>query len=135
MLSYSHSPGHHMTLHDCHSHSPAIIATINALGKSNSIQNLNITDLHGHLLFDSSKDTVLLAGVDDTDDDTSFAGVHDEDTSLARVPVSGATIMTIQMTTQTQNLVTTWLTPTIRITIQAKHPYTAPEATYHSQCN
>ena len=31
---------------------PAIIATINALGKSDGIQNLKITDLCRHLLFD-----------------------------------------------------------------------------------
>ena len=53
-----------------------IIATIDALGKSNGIQNLKITDLCGHLLFDST-DPVLLAGVDDdNDEDTSLAGVH-----------------------------------------------------------
>ena len=52
---------------------PTIIATINALSKSDSIQNLKIFNLHGHLLFDSSVNPALLAGVDDTDD---------EDTSL-----------------------------------------------------
>ena len=52
----------------------AMIATINALGKSDGIQNLKITNLCGQLLFDSSVDPALLAGVDDTDDkDTSFA--------------------------------------------------------------
>ena len=80
MLSYSHSTGHHMTLCHCHSHNPTLIATIDTLSKSDSIQNLKITDLHGHLLFDSSMDPALLSGVDDADDqDTSFAGVHDED--------------------------------------------------------
>ena len=79
--------------------------TINALGKSDGIQNLKITDLHRLLLFDSSKDPALLAGVDDVDDkDTSFAGVHNEDTSFAGmhneetsfvgVPVPNTTVMT-----------------------------------------
>ena len=47
-----------------------MIATINTLGKSDGIQNLNlkITNLNGHLLFDSSVDPALLAGVDDADD-------------------------------------------------------------------
>ena len=39
---------------------PAIIVTNNALGKSDGIQNLKITDLHRHLLFDST-DPALLA--------------------------------------------------------------------------
>ena len=39
---------------------PAIIATISVLGKSDGIQNLKITDLHGHLLFDSSEDLLCL---------------------------------------------------------------------------
>ena len=74
---------------------PTIIVTIDALGKSNGIQNLKITDHHGHLLFDSSMDPALLAGVDDVDDkDTSFAGLHDEDTSFAGLPVPNTTIMT-----------------------------------------
>ena len=78
MLSYSHSSGHHMTLCHCHSHN----------GKSNGIQNLKITDLCRHILFDSSLDPALLAGVDDADDeDTSFAGVHNKDTSFTGVPV------------------------------------------------
>ena len=68
--------------------------TIDTLGKSDGIQNLKITNLHGHLLFDSSVDPALLAGVDDADDeDTSLAGVHDEDTSLTGVPVPNTTIM------------------------------------------
>ena len=56
--------------HHCCSDNPAIIVTSNALGKSNGIQNLKITDLHGHLLFDST-DPALLAGVenDNNDDD------------------------------------------------------------------
>ena len=63
--------------------------------KSNCIQNLKITVLHGHLLFDSSMDPSLLAGVDDADDkDTSFAGVHNKDISLAGVPVPNTTITT-----------------------------------------
>ena len=64
-----------------------IIATINALGKSNGIQNLKITNLCRHLLFDSM-DPALLAGVDDdNDDDTSLAGVQGDNTSLAGVPI------------------------------------------------
>ena len=67
--------------------------TIGALSNSDSIQNLKITDLHRHLLFDSSEDPALLAGVDDTDDDdTSLAGVHGNDASLAGVPVPNATV-------------------------------------------
>ena len=70
-----------------------VIATINALSQSDGIQNLKITNLHRHLLFDSSVDPALLAGGDDTDDkDTSFAGVHDKDTSFAGVPVPKTTI-------------------------------------------
>ena len=84
-----------MTLHLCPSCNPAIIATVATLSQSDSIQNVKITDLHGHLLFDSSKDPALLAGVDGTDDkDTSPAGVHDKDTSPAGVPVPNTTIMT-----------------------------------------
>ena len=50
--------------------------TINALGESDRIQNLKITNLHRHHLFDSTKVPALFAGVDDTDDeDTSLAGV------------------------------------------------------------
>ena len=67
--------------------------TIDALGKSDGIQNLKITHLHRHLLFDSSEDPALLAGVDDADDkDTSFSGVHDKDASLARVPIPNTTV-------------------------------------------
>ena len=74
---------------------PTMIATIYALSKSDSIQSLKITDLHGHLSFDSSVDPAFLAGVDDADDkDTSFAEVHDEDTSFAGVPVPNTTIAT-----------------------------------------
>ena len=63
--------------------------TTDALGKSDGIQNLKITNLHGHLSFDSM-DPALLAGVDDDDEheDTSLAGVHGDDTSLAGVPFS-----------------------------------------------
>ena len=60
-----------MTLHHCHSRNPIIIATIDALGKSDGIQNLKITDLCGHILFDSM-DPALLAGVDDNEDDEHF---------------------------------------------------------------
>ena len=77
---------------------PAIIATIDAHGKYDSIQNLKITNLCRHLLYDSSMHPALLAGLDDADDedkDTCLAGVHDEDTSsLAGVPVPNTTIMT-----------------------------------------
>ena len=77
---------------------PTIIVTINPLGKSDGIQNLKITNLHGHLLFDSTMDPALLAGVDHTDaeddEDTSFVGAHDRDTSLAGVPVPNTTITT-----------------------------------------
>ena len=70
---------------------PAIIATTDALSKSDSIQNLKVTDLCRHLLFDSA-DPALLAGVDDDDDnDTSLAGVQGDDTSLAGVPIPIAT--------------------------------------------
>ena len=68
--------------------------TIDALGKSDGIQNLMITNLCGHLLFDST-DPALLAGVDDNDDkDTSLAGVHGNYTSLAGVPIPTTTIAT-----------------------------------------
>ena len=91
MLPYPHSPGHYLTLCHCHSCNPAIIVTIDALGKSDGIQNLKITDLCRHLLFDST-DPALLAGVDDDDDtDTSLAGVQGDDTSLAGVPIPVAT--------------------------------------------
>ena len=94
MISYSHSLGHHTTLHHCCSCNPTIIATID-LSKSDGILNLKITNLCRHLLNDSSKDPALLVGVDDTDDeDTSFAGVHDKDTSFAGVPVPNTTVMT-----------------------------------------
>ena len=57
--------------------------TIDALGKSDSIQNLKIADLR-YLLFDSSVDPALLAGEDDDDEEndehTSLPGVHDKDT-------------------------------------------------------
>ena len=95
MLSYSHLTAHHMTLCHCCSCNPTIIATIDALSKSDGIQSLKITNLFRYLLFDSSMDPALLAGVNDTDDeDTSFAGVHDEDTSFAGVPVPTTTIAT-----------------------------------------
>ena len=73
----------------------AIIATINALGKSDGIQSLKITNLCRHHLFDST-DPSLLAGVDDDDDDddTSLAGMQGNDTSLTGVPIPTTTIMT-----------------------------------------
>ena len=51
---------------------PTPIVTIEALSKSNSIHNLKITYLCGHLLFDSSEEPALLAGVDDADDKDTF---------------------------------------------------------------
>ena len=73
----------------------------------------------------------MLAGVDDADDeDTSLVGVHGDDTSLAGVPVPNTTSQQTMMMTQMQNLITTLLTPTRPTSIQAKHPYTAPETTY-----
>ena len=84
------SPGPYVTVIPA---TPAMIVSIDALSKSNDIQNLKITDLHRHLLFDSSIDPALLAGMDDADDEeTSFAGVHDKDTSIAGVPVPNITI-------------------------------------------
>ena len=108
---------------------------IDALGKSDGIQNHKITDLYGHLLLDSM-DPALPAGLDDDNDeytsheDTSLAGVQGYDTSLAGVPIPTTTITTMTMMTQTQNLITTLLTPMRWMTIQAKHLYTALEATY-----
>ena len=87
MISYPHSPGHHMTLCHCHAFNPTIIATINALGKSDSIKNLKITDLCKHLLFDSTGPGLLVGVDDDNDKDTSLAGVQGDDTSLAGVPI------------------------------------------------
>ena len=46
---------------------PDIIATIDAISRSDSIQNLKVTNLRGHLLFVSSMDPALLAGVDDAE--------------------------------------------------------------------
>ena len=44
---------------------------------------------------DSSMDPVLLGGVDDVDDeDNSFVGVHNKDTSFTGVPVPNTTIAT-----------------------------------------
>ena len=108
---------------------PTIIVTIDAIGKSDGIQNLKITNLCGHLLFDSM-DPALLAGVDDDDDDDTFlAGVQGNDTLLAGVPIPATTIMTMMMKmTQMQNPITIPLTPMRPMTIQAKHPYTALEA-------
>ena len=66
---------------------PTIFVTIDALSKSIGIQNLKITNLHGHLLFDST-DPALLAGVDDDDDNnSSVAGVQGDDSSLEGVPL------------------------------------------------
>ena len=65
MLPYPHLPGHYTTLCHCHSCNPTLIVTINALSKSDGIQNLKITDLCGHLLFDSM-DPALLAHVGST---------------------------------------------------------------------
>ena len=71
------------------------MAIIDALGKSNGIQSLKIIDLCRHLLFDSSEDPAFLAGLDNADDeDTSLAGVHGDDASLAGVPIHNTTIAT-----------------------------------------
>ena len=74
-----------MTLHQYHSCNPTTIVTIEALGKSDDIQNLKMTNLHGHLLLFDSTDPALLAGVDDD---------NDEDTSPAGVPIPTNTVMT-----------------------------------------
>ncbi len=58
----------------------SIVAAVDALGKSDGIQNLKITDLRGRLLYDSTTDTALLAGVDNDEDDQ-------DDTSVTGVPV------------------------------------------------
>ena len=77
---------------------PTIIVTIHTIGKSDSIQNLKITNLYGHLLFDSSMDPALLAGVDDYDKDndehTSLAGVYNEETSITGVPIPNTQAVT-----------------------------------------
>ena len=76
-------------------------------------------------------DPALLAGVDDTDDkDTSFAGVHDEDTSFAGVPVPNTTIATNADNNLDAESKHNSIGPMRPTTIQAKHPYIAPEATY-----
>ena len=93
MFSYSCLPYHYTTLNHCRSHNPTIIATINALSKPDSIQNLKITNICGHILFDST-DAALLAGADDDDDkDTSLAGVQGKNTSLAGVPIPTCRIL------------------------------------------
>ena len=87
-----HIPTHQLS-HDLASpsflHPLQIIVTIDAISKSDGIQNLKITDLHGHLLFDLSVDPALLAGVDDAvhedDDDTFIAGVHEQDAVRLRI--------------------------------------------------
>ena len=84
----------HIPTHQVIPTSPTIIVTINALGKSNGIQNLKITDLHGHLLFDSTDPALLAAVDDDNDEDTSLAGVQGNDTSLAGVPIPTTTVRT-----------------------------------------
>ena len=76
-------------------------------------------------------DPAFLAGVDYTDDKDDEDDEDNEDTSIAEVPIPNTTVMiNTQTMTRTQNLITTPLTPTRLMTIQAKHPYTAPEATY-----
>ena len=105
--------------------------TINAFSKSDGIQNLKITDLYRHLLFDSSEDPALFAGVDDIDDkDTSLAGVHGNDTSLAGVAVPNTTITTNNDDDSDTESNHNSVDPMRLMTIQAKHQYTAPEATY-----
>ena len=60
-------------------------------------------------------------------EDTSLAGLHGNDTSLAGVPIP---MMTNNDDDDLENPITTPLTPATTMTIQAKHPYTALEATY-----
>ena len=66
--------------------------TIDALGKSDGIQNLKITYLHGHHIFNSMGPALLAGGDDNNDKDTSLAGVQGDDTSLAGVPMPTTTI-------------------------------------------
>ena len=95
---------------------PTIIVTINALSKSGGIQNLKITDLHRHLLFDSM-DPALLAGVDGNDDNNN---------SLAGVPIPITTNDDDDdLDTESNH---NSIDPKRQITIQAKHPFTALEA-------
>ena len=77
---------------------PATIVTIDALSKSNGIQNRKIIDLHGHLLFDSTVDPAVPAGVDYADDK------DDKDTSLAGVPVPNTVPNTTVMTNADDDL-------------------------------
>ena len=77
---------------------------------------------------EAAETKICYAGVDDADDkDTSFIGVHDDDTSLAGVPLP---FQQMQITTWTQSLITSHLTGMRLMTIQAKHPYTALGTTY-----
>ena len=79
-------------------------------------------------------DPALLAGVDDDDDDehdydnTSLAGVHDEDTSLIGVPVPNTTVMTNVDEESEEEPNHDSVDPMRPMTIQAKHLYTAPDA-------
>ena len=113
---------------------PTIIVTINAIGKSDSIQNLKIANLCGHLLFDSFLDLALLPGVDEYNDDdnkanTSLAGVHDEDTSITGVPIP-ATALTNTNNESDAEPNHGSIDPNEANDNSAKHPYTALETTY-----
>ena len=102
--------------------------TINALGKSDSIQNLKITDLCRHLLFDST-DPALLAGVDDdNDEDTSLAGVQGNDTSLAGVSIPVMTNTNDNDDDSDTESNHSSVDPMRLMQVQAKYPYTAPDA-------
>ena len=110
-----------------------MIATIDALGKSGGIQNLKITDLCGHLLFDSSMDrhclqewmTHMMKTLPLQKCITKTLPLQ-ECLYTTSLPL----LQQMQMITRMQNLITMLLTPMRLTTIQAKHPYTALEATY-----
>ena len=125
-----HIPTHQVTVIPT---TPTIIVSIDTLGKSDSIQNLKITNLCGHILFDAT-DPALLAGVDgDNDEDTPLAGVQGNDSSLAGVPIPIETNDNDK--TWTQNPITTPLTPMRPMTNQTKHLYTALKGMHISQYN
>ena len=76
-------------------------------------------------------DPALLAGVDDDDDkDTSLAGVHGNDTSLAEVTIPTTTIATNDKNDSDAESNHNSVDPNQADKIQAKHLYTALEAMY-----
>ena len=121
-----HIPTHQVTVIPT---TPTIIVTIDTVGKSDIIQNLKITNLCGHILFDATDPAFLVGVDDDNDEDTPLAGVQGNDSSLAGVPIPIATNDNDK--TWTQNPITTSLTPMRPMTNQTKHLYTALEAMYH----